>query len=128
MSGEKRDEIAEQIRRVLTESPPVPDFIREFERKRENRERAVERAVADLHQRPKRVRRRSKSGPPAGTGLTPETLIDAVAARWVTEPPTQERVAEDLGLTARRVRQVAKACGDWREILRQAANRKPGAE
>lgn len=59
-----------------------------------------------------------RSGPPSGTGPDLEAIAEAVVAN--REPdgtwPTQPTVAETLGLTDRRLRQIAA----WRDVLTRA--------
>lgn len=71
--------------------------------------------------RPPRPPRQRKGGPPLGDGLTRDTILDKVIELWDASGPfpIQPFVAEKLGVSDRRIRQVEGKRG-WAGIRADA--------
>jgi hypothetical protein len=65
----------------------------------------------------------NRGGAPAGTGLTLTRLIVRINDLREPDgtPPTQEAVADDLGLSVRWLRRVASPAGGWASVIALAA-------
>jgi len=70
-----------------------------------------------------RARRAGRGGAPAGSGLTLARLVARAAELRELDggSPTEEAVAERLGLSVRWVRRVASRAGGWAAVTRLAA-------
>ena len=66
--------------------------------------------------------RANRGGAPAGTGLTLTRLVAKVAEMTERdgEPPRQEKVAEELGLSIEWVRKVGRPAGGYRRVVELA--------